>query len=491
MGMQSMNSVIIERLPRIEGRVRVVMQQSEEDLRILLESGRTTHLENRLIGRYPLEAIHFTQTLSAKSCAAHAIASTMALENYLDIEPTVMAQRIRSVVLKLSAIHSHIRHFYWELLPDYINGNHFNHRSIRELGLYFDLEQREEEPGDLPVPQGEQILGTLPIAADALRQIQWILTDLTGKFPGVMHLIPGGIANFSMDRRLSMSILRSLERLKNFIETIWLQDVKRFVRDIPETTVVFDGSLNLVSFGSLPAVDSDSQTLNYSPGIFLNGKLEPVNELKITDSLAHTYYLPSERGRPPAENFDPNRADAYTCIKGARYDTETMSTGALPRMLITHFGGGDMQVSDAVVKLIDDLGLLPESPNCIATRMLAEVFESRFYLKSLIVNLINLDEKTPLNRKMEFDFSAQGSGIGKVEAPGGSLLHQVFIEGGRIEQYRIVSPTNWNFSTWDEFGKTGIVESELNKLSRNYMLNSVQVGRILHSYNVSVVDGTR
>ena len=485
-----MNSVIVERLPRVEGRIRVTMRPWEEDSRILLESGRTTHLESRLIGRYPLEALHLVQTLSAKSCAAHAMASVMALENYLDIKPTPSAQRIRSIILQLSTIHSHIRHFYWELLPDYINGDHFSHRSIRELGLYFGLEQRRGEPGDLPVPQGKKILDSLPAAADALRTIQLVLTDLTGKFPGLMNIIPGGVSNFSVERKTVMSILRSLEGLKEFVETIWPEDVKLFVLEIPETIVVLDDSLNLISFGSLPAGDA-GQTPPYSSGVFLDGKLEPVNELKITESLVNTYYLPIGEESDTIGNFDFDKANAYTWIKGARYETEPMATGALSRMLITHFGGGDMEVSDTIMKLVDNLGLSSESPNCIASRLLAEVFESRFYLKLLLRNLIRLDGESALNRRMEFDFSAPGSGTGKTEAPGGSLLHQVYIENSRIERYRIVSPTNWNFSTRDEFGKTGIVESELNKLLKNYTLSSLQASRILHSYNASVVDGTQ
>ena len=486
-----MNSVIIEKLPRIEGQIRVIMQQSEEGSKILLESGRTTHLENRMIGKYPLEAVHHCQTLSAKSGAAHAIAAAMALESYLNIKPTALAQQIRSVLLKLAAIHSHIYHFYWELLPDYVNNQHFRHKSIRELGLYFGLKQRHDEPGDLSVPQGKKILDHLPAAAETLKRIQLILTDLTGKFPGLMNIIPGGVTNFSINRKLVMSILRSLERLKKFVEVTWPEDVILFVGETPETAVVLDDSANLISFGSLPADDSDDHPPHYSPGIFLDGKLEPVNELKITESLVSTYYLRVGKEYDPSKNLDLNKADAYTWIKGARYETESLTAGALPRMLITYFGGGDMQVSDIIVKLLDNLGLSPESPNCIASRLLAEVFESRLYLKSLLKDLIRLDGESALNRQMEFDFSAPGSGTGKAEAPGGSLLHQVFIKDNRIKRYRIVSATNWNFSTRDEFGKTGIVESELNKLLKNYTLSSMQASRILHSYNTGVIDGTQ
>ncbi|WP_299804537.1 nickel-dependent hydrogenase large subunit, partial [Sulfuricurvum sp. RIFOXYD2_FULL_44_160] len=40
--------------------------------------------------------------------------------------------------------------------------------------------------------------------------------------------------------------------------------------------------------------------------------------------------------------------------------------------------------------------------------------------------------------------SISGEGIGIVEAPRGSLIHRARIERGKIVEYSIITPTQWN-----------------------------------------------
>jgi len=125
-----------------------------------LESGRSTHLENRLIGKYPLEAIHQTQLLSSKTGVAHALAAVRAIENYLNLMPTEVSINIRQVLLQLSTIHSHIHHFYWELLPDYLNSSHFKDGST----TFMDFTPEKGKSADLAQKAGQQILANLRLA---------------------------------------------------------------------------------------------------------------------------------------------------------------------------------------------------------------------------------------------------------------------------------------------------------------------------------------
>ena len=486
-----MKSTMIEMLPRVEGQIRVVLQQTEEEYGVLLESGRSIHMENTLIDRYPLEAVHLTQGLSGKSGIANGLAASMALENYLQIKPTHQGFQLRDVLLKLSSIYSHIHHFYWELLPDFLNEHHFHHEVFTKFGYYPDLKPRSIEPSDLPEKQAHIILNHLKTAADILQILQQIIASFGGKYPVIMNLIPGGVTNFEISPDLILKNIRRLESCKPFIEKTWPEDVRIFIKAVPESIIVFEDNLNLLSFGATASGKSDNLNLNYSPGVLLDGKLEPINELRITESLDNTFYLPINQSAETVKQYDLNKLNAYTWIKGARYETETVLTGALARMLITHFGGGDINISNTVIKLIDSLGLSVESPNCIASRMMSEALEARFYVSSIFKTLLGFDYESTPNLKIPFDFSRDGSGTGKIEAPGGALYHQVFIQGGRILQYRIISPVNWNFSTVDEFGKTGVVETELNKLLKNYTLGPVQVSRILHSYNAHILEGTQ
>ncbi len=487
-----MNRAIIERLPRIEGMLRVVLDQGAEETRVLLESGQSIHLENRLRGKYPLEAIHHTQLLSSKSSVSHALAAVSALENYLQLKPTDAALRLRQVLLQLSTVHSHIHHFYWELLPDYLNENHFKDHLSKILDYFIGFSPEVGDQGDLSKEIGIEILGNVSNAAGTLNTLQKTIATIAGKYPVIMNLIPGGISNFSFGREKVMGILRELERIKFFIEVAWPEDVKKLIKDCPETMMVLDKKLNLISFGPLTADQLKDQPLYYTDGAFFEGKKEPLNELKMSESLTNTFYVPVDKiASDELPLFDLAKEGARTWIKGARYEGEPMLTGALARMLVTHIGGGSKETSVSTGQMIKDLGLTEESPNCIASRLLAEVFEGRFYLKAVLSVLLVQEDRPEINRKTSFDFSDRGTGTGTVEAPSGSLLHQVYIDEDRITEYRIVSAVNWNFSSGDDKGKTGVVERELNRLFEEDKLTVKQACRILHSYNAQVLDGTQ
>lgn len=482
-----MYNVLVERLPRVEGCLKVVLEQTTDDTSVFLSSGRSTMMENRLIGKYPLEAIQLTQQLSEKNGVAHAIAAAQALEDLLKVTATPVAQQVRSILLKLSALHSHIHHFYWEFLPDYLNQHHYD--SINRSQYFPGVEKREAKPGDLSSQAAEEILKNVPLAAHTLQGIQQILTLISGKYPMVMNVIPGGLTNFNISPKLLMEVIRKLETFKHFVDAVWPNDVKRFIQDNPATLTIFDDTSNFISFGS-PEIDKGRNYSYYSSGVSLDGKLEPINELKITESFASTFHVAPSNTKSSREEYNLEKSDAKTWIKGARYETETMLAGALSRMMVTYLGGGNVEISDTIGQMLEDLGLNTEYPNCIASRLLAEVFEGRFYMKAIAELLLMVDPSEPVNLRKKLLFNEEGSGVGKVESPEGPF-HQVHLKSGRISRYRIISPVNWNFSPRDEFGRTGVVETELNKMLKNYTLTSLQAARIIHSHNACILDGAQ
>ena len=260
-----------------------------------------------------------------------------------------------------------------------------------------------KKEGDLSTKAGINILNHIHQASATLDVLQQALAMLGGKFPIVMNLIPGGITNFKIDRALLMKLLRDMESVKLFINEIWPGDVRSFIRNIPEMVTVPVKKTNLISFGSLASENKEKTENFYSDGVLINNKLEPINELLITESIEHTYYLPLQKNSNPNHaEYDFKKPGAQTWIKGARYENESMITGALSRMMITHFGGSNLEISDLVGKMIEDLGLSVESPNCAASRLLAEVFEGRLYFNSVLKLLLEYDPGEPLNRRTEF-----------------------------------------------------------------------------------------
>ena len=95
--------------------------------------------KNQLVGRFPVEAIQSTQILSTTSGVSHGLAAVSALENYLQLDPTPASLQIRQIMHQLATIRAHIFHFYFELLPDYLNNSHFPTAATAKPFLRFDF----------------------------------------------------------------------------------------------------------------------------------------------------------------------------------------------------------------------------------------------------------------------------------------------------------------------------------------------------------------
>lgn len=473
-------------VPGVAGNLSVVYDRENQD--IWTESAKSLSIEEYLRGRNPLDAIQLTQQLSSVNGVAHALAATLALEDIAGITPTKTGQQLRELILQLSTIYAHISHFYFCFITDYLNREHAAGLEISSTFME-QWAKNQVTKGDLPLVTGKEIAANIPQASNALYEIQRVITMLTGKFPVVMNIIPGGVTNHKLSRDKVMTMIRRLEGVRGFIETIWSQDVKKLIQKLPETMLVFGGQAKLISFGSL-GFGKEKRNSFYSPGVYVDGKQEPLNELKIYELLNHTYYEEgTEKNRPVKVN--PDKPEARTWIKSARYDTEALQTGVLPRILVTHFAGGNPEISDTIVQIMEDLNLTFEQSDCIASRLLAQVFEGRIFLKEIFAFLIELDVNQELNSVDSLKMPDQGVGLGRLEGPTGSILHQVFIDDGKIENYRIISPGNWNASTLDEYAKTGVIEASLKQLIKMNRLGGKNVNRLLHSYNLQVLEATQ
>ena len=480
---------MINRLHNTEGFLKLQRATSgASEGRLHLYSGRSINLEGKLFNRYPMEAVITTQKLSSHSGLHHSLAAVAALENYLQIEGTPTAQIIRRVIAELGTIDSHIHHFYLEVLPDFFSPE-FTLANQGLTAIYFQGLNIENSKSDRFLSEDESLhfLSHFEEMSLCLNKIHKVLSLFCGKYPTIMNQIPGGISNSNINELLVMQVLRELESCKSFIEKTWPDDIKKLVSLFPTMTLPFSGDQGLISFGSISVVGSNAPT--YSEGVYIDKKLEPLNNLKITESLLNTFYKESGQSQK-SQVYDLNKRDARTWIKSARYESISMQSGPLARLLVTHYGGGNADISEAVSNLIADLGYESDQINSEATRLFAEAIEGRFYLRNIFANLLSLDFKIAPNLAMKFDFSKRGMGLGRVESPAGSLMHQVYIDQNKIMNYRIISPQNWNLSTGDEFGKVGIVEDELNERDEKN-LTPLEASRILHSYYAHGLDASQ
>ncbi|HTP98450.1 MAG TPA: nickel-dependent hydrogenase large subunit [Casimicrobiaceae bacterium] len=83
--------------------------------------------------------------------------------------------------------------------------------------------------------------------------------------------------------------------------------------------------------------------------------------------------------------------------------------------------------------------LLARDGNTVAARFVARLAE----LATLVLAL--RDEEGSAGRWVAGCGLSDGSGLGAVQTARGLLLHRARIEGGRVIEYQIVAPTEWNF----------------------------------------------
>ena len=449
-------------LKRTEGNISLIQDSSFKEKPFYVGSDRPVGIVQALQGKYPLDAIHLTQQLSSLSGIAHGIASCLAIEDLLHIRPTDSGQNIRKILLQISTIYAHIYHFYWRYLPDFINLGHI--KNLPELNPNFKrFLSRAPEKGDLSLEIGSKIVEHYAEAEKVIAKLQKLIASFGGKFPVIMNLIPGGVGNHKIRKSQLIDVIFQLRSIKEFIEITWPNDVKSFIKALPYTHRTYIKNSNLVSFGSLSTKIHQKQNSYHSPGVFIEGKLEPLDENKFT--FTNPLKLPN-------------------WVKPIRYDTVSLYSGVLPRMIVNYYAGGNRELIDALTQILQDLNLTLDQLNCAATRILSKVFESRYFLKDTLNTLLDFNHDSKLTNSISYSFPRSSEGVGKIEGPLGSIYHKLKLKNGFIESYQILTPTNWNLSPQDELGRLSVVEEELNLVHNKKPIDMITASRIMHSFDI-------
>ena len=78
-------------------------------------------------------------------------------------------------------------------------------------------------------------------------------------------------------------------------------------------------------------------------------------------------------------------------------------------------------------------------------------------------------------------------GCGLINAARGSLGHWIKIRDGRIDNYQVITPTAWNGSPRDRFGRRGHWEESFVGLKLMDADNPVELGHVLRSHDACLV----
>ena len=368
-------------------------------------------------------------------------------------------------------------------------------------------------------------------ALDWQRRFIRIHAILGGKNPHLQSFLVGGMAtpvDIDSQNALNADTIAALDKLvaegRDFVSRVYIPDVLAIASFYKDWASIGGGVGNYLAYGEYPEDDSQNPQLFLPTGVVRNrelAKVEPVDQAKITEQVAHSWYdysggdnqglnpfkgetVPHYTGpKPPYERLDV--AQKYSWLKSPRYDGQAMEVGPLARMLVAYASGRPARVKELVDKVLGTLGVGPEALFSTLGRVAARAIETQVlvehmdeWIRQLATSMARRDYRIQDNSKWEpSSWPRECLGSGFHEAPRGALGHWVHIRDGTIENYQCVVPSTWNAGPRDASGHPGPYEAALIGTPVAKTDQPLEILRTLHSFDpcmacgVHVVDRRR
>ncbi|MBI3992583.1 MAG: nickel-dependent hydrogenase large subunit [Candidatus Lambdaproteobacteria bacterium] len=486
-------------IPRLEGLVHLV-RDGEGILRVQVQ--RPRRLEARLLGRDPRDAIFLVQTIGADSGVSHALAAVLALENALGLSVPPNGFTARDLLHALSLLHAHLRHFYLQVLPDYLPlsaladyaGNNLQLARVATSLAGEGASRWASSPvrNRFTGAQSSDLVEHLHASLGMLNTLQRMLAQLGGKFPVAMTVTPGG-----MSIRLSEAQIMPLERrmqvISGFLSEEVLSDIGLLLQRFPELGSLGHGLGEYLSGGSLGA-ESGGETAMFPAGAVLNNRLVPFAG-GITESLATSRYRVKTGGdgSGPVLSENDEAPPSASWIKAPRLAGRIVDVGPLARTVIAHMTAATSRQAELVAEIESRLGTSVQSANTVAGRLFARVGEMALLAVRCIENLQRLQPGQAYAEPVSDDMPDAQEAAAAIEAPGGTAWHRMGLRRGRIAYYDIVSPGTWHGAPATPGSTAGSLEVALNSAGLNPERDAdrVALSRIVHSFAFSATDAVQ
>jgi hydrogenase large subunit len=402
--------------------------------------------ETMLKGRPPADAVFFTERICGICSAAHAMASTLAVENAINATITQNDKYVRDVIHGLEFVQNHLRHFYLFTVPDFVKMTNIaiaGRKQFQDYRLPDELNQLLEQHYVDSIRYSR-----LSHEAQAV---------FGGKAPHNHGIFVCG-APVIVDAYKLTKVKSLLHELTDFVNNVTLADINiiaRYYPDYYQKGISYD---NFLSYGVFENGDADISYLG--PAAMINGVRYPLQADQITEQIKYAWYVFNQTGD---QDINLSKPDAYTFVKAPRYQGLPMEVGPLARLLITgEYTGGHSCMDRYMARILEIVKVL-----------------------SILNNLIDRIEVMPSGeRNCEIPETTQGAGM--VDTTRGALGHWINIENHVIQNYNIIPPSVWNLSARDDQGNLGVVERALIGTTIGNMKEPVEIGRIVRSYDPCV-----
>lgn len=444
--------IIINPLTRISGFLQVQATVGNGVVTDAANSGLLFRgFEKILLGRNPFDAVYYTERICGICSAAHAVASSLALESAIGIVPSEQGQVMRDIVHGCEFLQNHIRHFYQYTIPDYVR--------LPEKFPLFDTVGNDFR---LTPWQTETISKHYFDSLKISMQAHKMEAVFGGKAPHNHGVFIGGVTAVA-DADSVIRIKSLLSGIQAFVNTAMAEDAQTIARAYGDYYHMGGGNGNLLSYGCFNGYDSLG-TLYLNPDALINGERIKFDERNITESIDTAWYSGKDTYEPFETVSEPDmqKQRAYSWIKAPRYLGFSCEVGPLARQILS--------------------GCYPNHVSAM-DRTMARVYETS-KIAAILSTLLE-QVKPGVQMQNRYELPQQSKGAGLIDTTRGALGHWIKIKDQKIAFYQIITPSVWNFST--RSGQSlGPSELSLIGTSIKDSKNPVEIGRILRSFDPCV-----
>jgi [NiFe] hydrogenase large subunit len=285
-----------------------------------------------------------------------------------------------------------------------------------------------------------------------------------------------------------------LLEIQEWVDRVFIPDVLAIAPYYLDYAQIGRGPTNFLAWGVFDDPSFDSRKRLLPSGVVLNGSLkaEETEEKAVTEDVTHGWYKDGSPLHPSAGVTEPEFTDwnsdkKYSWAKAPRYGERPMEVGALARMVVAYAKG-----QPTAKKLIDQtlaaLGVAgkPELLFSPVGRIAARALETKLVGDAMVRWADEILENIKSGKKetfTEYALPKTAQGVGLWEAPRGALGHWNRIDGGRLANYQVITPTCWNISPRDGKGVLGTIEQALIGTPVADPKRPLEILRVVHSFD--------
>lgn len=446
--------ITINPITRISGFLEIEVEVEQNQIIDAKSSGMLFRgFEKMLKGRPPLDAIFFTERICGICSTAHSMASTLALEDVLNVSPNENDKIIRDYIHGCEFVQNHLRHFYQYTLPDFVRGPEIS-------PLYTNTHNDYRLPEELNKELSKHYMEAIEYS----RLAHEMLAELGGKAPHTHGIFVGGVT-VNLDAAKWIKIKSIVGKIKEFVDSKMIPDVYIIAKYYSDYFYNGFGYTNLLSYGVFDSYEEE-QLFYIAPQVMINGERQEFDSENITENIHHAWYEAGKiQQRPTEPTIEENlhKEEAYSFIKAPRYNEYPMEVGPLARMLLSgNYRGGISTMDRTIARVLE-------------VNKILEIMEG-------LLDKMQLQQA----KQGEYEIPEIAQGMGLIDTTRGALGHWISIQDQVIRNYEIITPSSWNLSPEDSIGFKGVVEEALIGSRINDLTNPVEIGRIVRSYDPCV-----